>query len=590
MPEMGRYNVVMYIDIVPNRNSPPAVLLRESFREGDRVLKRTLANLSHLPVEKIMALRAVLKGATVVGTAGNRFEIVRSLPHGHVAAVLGSLKKLQLDNIIASRPCRERDLVVAMIVARIIDPCSKLATVRGLYEECCSSTLGQTLGVEDAHEDDLYAAMDWLLKRQHRIETKLSRKHLGEGSLILYDVSSSYYTGAHCELARFGHSRDRKKGFPQIIYGLLCNSAGCPVAVEVFEGNTGDPSTLGTQIRKVRKRFGLRRVVFVGDRGLITAARIRKELAPVDGLDWITALRAPAIAELVRQDAIQLSLFDKRDLAEITSPDYPGERLVVCRNPFLREERARKRESLLRATEKKLDEIVAATKRKKRRLKGKEKIALRVGKNINHYKVGKHFKLSFTEESFSYERDKEKIAQEAVLDGIYVIRTSVSAKSLSADNAVRAYKNLSKVERAFRSFKSVDLKIRPIYHRLANRVRAHVFLCMLAYYVEWHMRRLLAPVLFDDEEKELAELLRGSVVAPAKRSPGALRKAASKRAEDGGVAHSFQDLVKHLATQTKNRVHPVVMGNSESVEFNMLTTPTALQRRVFELLDIVMIQ
>lgn len=575
--------MAMYVESVPNRNSRPAILLRESFREGAHVRKRTLANLSHWPPEKIAALRAVLKGATVVGEPEEVFEIVRSLPHGHVAAVLGTLRRLNVEDIVASKPSRERDLVVAMIVDRVIDPCSKLAAARALSPETRLSSLGGVLGVQAADEDDLYAAMDWLCERQTRIETKLSKRHLKDGSLVLYDVTSSYYTGTHCPLARYGHSREGKKGFSQIVWGLLCNSEGCPVAVEVFEGNTADPKTLQPQISKVRRRFGLSRVVFVGDRGVITSARIREELRPVEGLDWITALRAPAIRKLAEAGAIQLSLFDERDLAEIISPDYPDERLIVCRNPLLAEERKRKRKELLQATEKELDKIVAATKRAKRALKGKDRIGLRVGKVLNRYKVGKHFKLAVGEKSFSYERDLEKIGSEAALDGIYVIRTSVPRKSFSAEKAVRAYKDLAAVERAFRSLKTVDLHVRPIHHRLPDRVRAHVFLCMLAYYVEWHMRKKLAPILFDDEEKELAESLRESVVAPAERSPKAKRKAARKRTDDGAPVHSFQTLLKDLATVARNRVRPRA---THPAELDVVTTPTALQQRAFDLLGV----
>ncbi len=475
-----------------------------------------------------------------------------------------------------------------MIVARVLDPCSKLATVRGLRAATAFSVLGEELGVESVDEDDLYEAMDWLIKRQRRIESKLAKKHLSEGSVVLYDATSSYYTGTQCSLAKFRHPRDGKKDFGQILYGLLCNREGCPVAVEVFEGNVGDPKTLGVQISKIRRRFKLGRVVLVGDRGMITEARIREELEPVDGLDWITALRAPAIRKLAEEGAVQLSLFDQRDLAEITSPEYPGERLIACRNPFLAEERARKREALVRATEKELDKIVVATQRKRQTLKGKAKIGLRVGRVINRYKVAKHFKLKITDEAFTYERDTVKIAAEAALDGIYIIRTSVPEEAFDAETTVRTYKSLSLVEQAFRSLKLVDLKVRPIYHRLEQRVRAHIFLCVLAYYVEWHMRRALAPMLFDDEERELAEALRDSVVSPARRSPKCRRKARRKRTDDGVPVHSFQTLLKDLATITKNRVRPrtTKAADVSVVEFDLLTTPTPLQGRIFDLLGV----
>jgi transposase len=476
-----------------------------------------------------------------------------------------------------------------MVVSRVIDPCSKLATCRALTDETKFSTLGEALNLGEVDEDEFYEAMDWLVARQGWIEKKLAKRHLTEGSLILYDLTSTYYTGNHCPLAKFGHNRDGKKRFPQILLGLLCNDEGCPVAIEVFEGNVADPKTLGAQIKKTRERFGLERIVVVGDRGMITQARLREELSPMEGVDWISALRAPAIRALVQQGAIQLSLFDQRDLAEIISPEYPGERLIACRNPLLAEERARKREDLLQATEKELDKIVAATQRDKRRLKGKGRIGLRVGKVLNRYKVGKHFKLKITEEGLWYERATEKIAAEAALDGVYVIRTSVPAETLKAEETVRAYKGLSAVERAFRSLKTVDLKIRPIHHRLADRVRAHALLCMLAYYVEWHMRHSLAPILFDEEEQEEAEALRDSVVCPAKRSPKAQRKAQRKRTDDGDPVHSFQSLLKYLSTIVKNRVRSRTLPGSNSgrtPEFDTLTTPTPLQRRAFDLLGI----
>lgn len=562
-------------------------LLRRTYREGGKVRHETLGNISHLPPELIEIIRNGLRGERYVATS-EALEICRSLPHGHVAAVMGTLRKIGLDGVVASRRSRERDLVVAMIVARVIDPISKLATARGLNAATACSSLGSLLGIDAVDEEDLYAAMDWLVEHQGRIENKLARKHLDDGCVVLYDVSSSYYTGRHCSLAEFGHNRDGKRGFPQIVYGLLCDRRGCPIAVEVFEGNTGDPTTLGLQLRKIRRRFGIRRVVLVGDRGVITEARIREELKPVEGLDWITALRAPAIRKLAEAGIVEQSLFDERDLAQIHSPNYPGERLIACRNPFLAEERGRKREELLQATEKELDRIVVATRREKRRLRGKDRIALRVGKMINRRKMAKHFRLTITDTDFSYERDRERVAAEAALDGIYIIRTSVSEAEFTAEMTVRAYKDLSLVESAFRSLKTVDLKVRPIYHRLPNRVRAHVFLCVLAYYVEWHMRRALAPILFDDEDKEFAESLRASIVAPALRSPKARSKARTKRTAGDEPVHSFQTLLKDLATLAKNRVRPrrVKIGSSTAAEFEMLTTPTPHQHRAFELLEI----
>jgi len=559
-------------------------LLRRTYRDGGKVKHQTLGNLSHLPPDLIDVIRRrLLGGQPLLATDGGDFEILRSLPHGHVAAVLGTMRNVGFEEVLGSRSCTERALVVAMVVARIIDARSKLATTRGLAEQTAASSLGLELGLQNVGEDDLYRAMDWLLDRQALIEKKLAARHLEDGSLILYDVTSSFYTGTHCSLAAFGHPRDGKNGYPQIVYGLLCNAAGCPIAVEVFKGNTGDPKTLGSQIQKVRTRFGLKRVIFVGDRGMITAKRIDEELRGVEGLDWITALRADSIKKLAEQQVIQLSFFDEKDLAVVTSPDYPGERLVVCRNPLLAEERARKREELLQATEKALGKIAAATQRPKKPLRGKDKIGLRVGKQINHYKVSKHFILEIEEQSFSYRRDEEKIAAEAALDGLYVIRTSVAEESLDAESTVRAYKDLAKVERAFRSFKTVDLKVRPIYHWLENRVRAHVFLCMLAYYVEWHMRQKLAPVLFDDEQKDLAESLRPSIVVPAERSPSARSKDLTKRNEAGLPVHSFRSLLEDLGTLAKNRIRIV---GSKPGEFYVLTRPTELQAQTFKLLGV----
>jgi hypothetical protein len=582
------YMVGMYVATVPNRNSPPAILLRESYREGARVRNRTLANLSHWPAAKIEALRALLRGqALAPGAAAleRSFEIERSLPHGHVAAVLGTLRGLGLDRLLEAKTrARARDLVLAMLIERVITPHSKLATARALSQATQASTLGELLALgAQVDEDDLYEAMDWLLARQGEIEAALAKRHLGEGSLVLYDVSSTYFEGRCCPLARLGHSRDGKHDRPQIVFGLLTNAAGCPVAVEVFEGNTGDPKTLGAQIAKLRARFGLKRIVLVGDRGMITDARIDAELAPVEGLDWITALRAPAIAALVSEGSLQLSLFDQRDLAEIASPEFPDERLIVCKNPLLAEERSRKRKELLEATERALEQIAAATRRAKRALRGKDRIALRVGKVLDRHKVGKHFRLTIGETRFAYARDEAAIAREAALDGIYVIRTSVSPSDLSAEQAVRSYKRLAEVERAFRSLKTVDLHIRPIYHHKAERVRAHVFLCTLAYYVEWHMRERLKALLFDEEDKRGAEASRKSVVAKAQRSARTLAKIHTKQTPEGLPVHSFRTLLQDLATLTQNRIVPKISG---AQPFTMLATPTAVQQRAFDLLAI----
>jgi Transposase DDE domain len=573
----------MYIERVPNRHSPPAILLRESFREGNTVRKRTLANLSTWPPELVEGLQTLLRGGTAVQQLHDAFDIVRSRPHGHVAAVLGTLRHLDLERIIDPNPSPQRDLVVAMIVARLLDPRSKLATARGLNAATLAHPLGEALGLQAATADDLYDAMDWLFERQERIEKHLAARHLADGSLVLCDVTSTYFAGRTCPLAHLGYSRDDKRGTWQIVFGLLCNRAGCPVAVEVFDGNPADPMTVAPQIAKLRQRFGLSRIVLVGDRGLLTEARIRDELQPVAGLDWITALRSSAIQQLVSPGALQLSLFDQRDWAQITSPDYPGERLVVCTNPLLAAERARKRADLLHATERALAKIVTATQRPKRRLKGQDKIGLRVGRVLQRFKMAKPFQVTITEAEFTYGRDEERIAQEAALDGVYIIRTSVPATTLEAEETVRAYKALSEVERAFRRYKTVDLRVRPIYHYLAERVRAHVLLCMLAYYVEWHMRQALAPMLCDDDDKAAAEAQRASVVAPAQPSAQARRKASRQRTDAGEPVHSFQTLLADLATIVKNRIEPKITG---AQPFDQVTRPTPLQQKVLDLLRV----
>ena len=573
----------MYIERVPNRNSPPAVLLRESYREDGKVKKRTLANLSKWPDDLVGGLRILLKGGVALPSLGDAFRILRSRPHGHVAAALGCARNLGLEKLLDRRRSRERALAAAMILARILEPRSKLATARSLRSETLTHTLGEELGVADAGGDELYRAMDWLLKRQDRIERHLAAKHLEDGALVLCDVTSVYFEGSKCPLARLGYSRDGKRGKPQIVFTLLTNREGCPVAVEVFEGNTADPGTLGAQLKKLRERFSLSRVVLVGDRGLLTDARIREEARPA-GLEWITALRAPAIRKLVAGGDLQLSLFDEQDLAEITAPElYPGERLVVCRNPLLAAERTRKRLALLAATERELDKVVAATRREQRPLRGKDNIAVRADRALRRYKVGKHFDTECTDDGFAWARNEGRVAEEAALDGIYVIRTNVPAGELGAEEAVRAYKGLSRVERAFRSYKTVDLKVRPVHHRLEGRVRAHVFLCMLAYYVEWHMRRALAPLLFDDDDPAAAEASRSSPVAPARPSASARAKAARKRTPDGLPVHSFQTLLADLATLTRNRVQPAAQG---AVAADVLTSPTPLQAEAFRLLGV----
>ena len=573
----------MYIESVPNRSSPPAILLRESFRDGGRVKKRTLANLSKLPTAAINALRRILRGERLV-SPDDAFTCLRSLPHGHVAAVLATVRKLGLPTLLARSPGRLRDLVLALLVARVIDAQSKLATARSLTPETAVSTLGQMLDLGTVDPKELYAAMDWLVERQEAIEQRLAKRHLQEHTLVLYDLTSSYVEGTHCELAQRGHSRDRKKGTLQIVFGLLCTASGCPVAVEVFEGSTSDPNTVAAQVDKIRTRFGLHRVVLVGDRGMLTAARIREDLASVDGLRWITTLRAPTIRKLVAAGTVSASLFDECDLAEVTSEEFPGERLIVCRNPLLAAERQRKRLELLAATEKELEPIVAATRRRNNPLRGAADIGVRVGKVINHYKVAKHFVTTITDESFSFRRDEDKIAEEQQLDGLYIVRSNVEPEHFDAAQTVRAYKDLAKVERAFRSLKTVDLKVRPIHHRRADRVRAHVFLCMLAYYVEWHMRQALKPLLFDDHDPAAAERQRASVVQKAKRSPAARAKAAGKRTAEDLPVHSFRTLLADLGTLTANTMR-VADGDAT---FTMLTKPTPVQQRSFELLGVTL--
>jgi transposase len=557
-------------------------LLRHTYREKGKVKHVTLGNLSDLPEDLIEIMRRRLAGEPLP-TVDDEFQIVRSLPHGHVAAVLGTLKKIGLDALISSKPCREAQLVMAMLVLRIIAPSSKLANLTSLHPETAQHSLAGELHLEAIEKPELYEALDWLLRRQTRIENKLAKKHLQDGTLVLYDVSSSYYTGRQSELIEFGYNRDGKPGEPQIVYGLLCAPDGCPVSIEVFSGSTADPTTFTAQVNKIRQRFGIQRVVFVGDRGMITSKRIDEDLRPVEGLDWITALRNDSLQKLVQQQTIQLSLFDERDLAEVSSPDYPGERLIVCRNPLLAEERARKRQELLAAAEKKLDAVVQAVSRQKRPLRGKDQIGLRVGRELKNTKMQKHFELTIQDDAFSYRRRDEKIAEEAALDGLYVVRTSLAQETLSAEQTVAAYKDLSQVEHAFRSMKSVDLKVRPIYHWKDDRIRAHVFLCMLAYYLEWHLRGLLAELLFDDHEREAAEETRESIVAPAPRSEAAKRKEQQRRTADGHPVQSFQCLLKDLATQCKNMVR---WASSPDVQFEQITLPTALHRRVFELLGL----
>jgi transposase len=572
----------MYIEAVPNRNSPPAILLRESYRQDGKVRKRTLCNLSDWPAAYVEGLRGVLKGGTVIPAERDAFTVTRSLPHGHVAAALGTARKIGLDRLLGPDGNRCRDLVLALLIGRILDPGSKLAAARTLSPDTASSSLGDALDLGEVADDELYAALDWLLARQPAIETAVAKRHLQNGTLVLYDVSSSYMEGRCCPLASRGYSRDGKKGSLQIVYGLLCAADGCPVAIEVFEGNTADPTTLAPQIDTLKQRFGLEHVVLVGDRGLITEARISADIRSA-GLDWISALRGPAIKDLLNSGAIQLTLFDQRDMASITSPDYPGERLVVCRNPDLAAERARKREELLTATEKDLPAIKGRVERKRNPLRGTAEIALAVGEVFNTHKMRKHFDLTITDDAFSFARKSAEIAAEAATDGLYVVRTSLPEATLGDADTVRSYKSLARVERAFRCIKTVDLHVRPVYHWLEGRVRAHVFLCMLAYYLEWHMRQCLAPMLFDNTDPDEAEARRRSVVAQAQYSKAAIRKQTTGLTPDGPPVHSFRTLLADLATLARNTIitaitplHPLIV----------VTRPTPIQQKAFDLLGL----
>jgi transposase len=564
----------MYITVVPNRNSPPAVLLGEGWREGKKTRQRTLANLSHWPPQKIETLRRLLRDETLV-SPHDLFTTRRTLPHGHVEALLAMIRKLGLDSVIAAKRSPQRDLVVGMIVQRLIAPASKLATTRAWH----TTTLAEELGVAEATEDALYEALDWLLERQERIEQKLARRHLEEGGLALYDVSSSFYEGRTCPLAQFGHDRDGKKGLPIIVYGVMTDGEGRPVAVEVYAGDVGDPTTVGDQVEKLRERFGLKRVVMVGDRGMLTPPQVEK-LKAHPGLGWITALTTTAIRALVEKGALQLSLLDLKNLAEITSLDYPGERLMVCHNPLLGEERARKRKALLEATEKSLTRIAKEVARRKQKPLSAVEIGLKVGKLLGRYKVAKHFECTIAEGYFQWRRREDSIAQEAKLDGIYVLRTSEPAERLSAEDTVRSYKRLGEVERAFRCLKGVDLLVRPIRHRTEERVPAHIFLCVLAYYVEWHLRRAWAPLLYEDEERR-EQRQRRDPVLPAQPSASAQAKKRSHQTADGFPVHSFQTLLADLASRA--RVTYELKSADSAASFQQVPEPTALQARAYEL-------
>jgi len=566
--------VGMYVATIPNRGSPPTIIIREGYRENGKVKNKTIANITHWPAKQIEALKLVFKGVNVV-PAGRLFEKVESRHHGHVHAVLEAIDRLGLDKVIASKRCRERDLIVAAVVGRICKSDSKLAMTRWWND----TTLPETLGIEGADEDDVYEAMDWLLARQGRIEKKLAKRHLEEGDLVMYDLTSSYFEGTRCPLARLGHPRDGKKGKLQVNYGLLANKRGCPVAVSVYEGNVGDPKTLLPEVRKVREELGVKEMVLVGDRGMISQKQI-DVVREVDGIEWITAMRSSGIRKLVEGGALQLGLFDERNLFELYSDEYPGERLVACRNPELAKLRAHKRESMLEATRKDLAKVRGTAGRGK--LKGKDKIGVRAGKVVNRYKMAKHFELDIRDDGFDFAVNEESVAAEAALDGLYVIRTSLSAQRMEAAEAVRSYKNLSNVERAFRSLKSIDLLVRPIRHWAPDRVRAHIFLCMLAYYVEWHMLEAWRPLLFADEDRESKKTR--DPVAPARRSDGALAKVHAKKLDDGTAAHSFRTLLSHLSTITRDLCRGKLEGASEAT-FTIDTTPNAKQRRALELLS-----
>jgi transposase len=565
----------MYIETVPNRNSRPALLLREGWREGKKTRKRTLANVSDWPESQIESLRRVLRGESLVSPQ-DLLTTAHTSPHGHVEALLAMIRRLDLAAVISSQRCRERDLVVAMIVQRLMDPCSKLATTRAWH----TTTLAEELRVAEATEDELYAALDWLVARQERIEKKLAARHLTEGGLVLYDVTSSSYEGRTCPLAHFGHNRDGDKQLPIIVYGVMTDGEGRPVGAEVYPGNTGDPTTVGDQVEKVRQRFGLKRVVLVGDRGMLTPPQLDK-LRQYPGMGWITALKSGAIRELVEKGALQLSLLDQQNLAEISAPDYPGERLVVCHNPLLEEERARKRQALLEATEKSLTKIAKDVARRKKKLLTAAEIGMKVGKVLGRYKVGKHFDCRIGEGRFTWSRRQEAIAQEAHLDGIYVLRTSEPEERLSSADTVRSYKSLAEVERAFRCLKGLDLLVRPIRHRTRERVPAHIFLCLLAYYVEWHLRRAWAPLLFEDEQRR-EERKRRDPILPAEPSASAQAKKHSHQTAEGLPVHSFQTLLAELASRA--RVTYKIKSGDAQVTCQQVPEMTPLQARAYELI------
>lgn len=578
----------MYIERVPNRNSPPAVLLRESWREGGKTKKRTVANLTGLPEEAVEAIRAALKGEVVpaamaIARPEKDIEIIESRQHGQVLAVVETIKKSGLLATIDRRPSRERDIVVAMIADRLLHGDSKLATARHCQSETAATTLGQMLHLEDLDEHECYLAMDWLLERQESIQKKLAKKHLADGEPVLFDLSSSYFEGHTCPLAKHGYSRDKRSDLPQVNYGMYCNADGVPVGVEVLAGNENDHLAFPKAVRRVRDDFGCENIIFIGDRGMISGKAIDEYLRNEEGVHWITALNSTSIAKLRRQGEIQLSLFDERNLATITHPDYPGEQLILCRNPLLAEERSRKREALLASTEKLLSKVKAKVDRKRKPLRGMTEIGIEVGKVVNLKKVAKHFRLDIGDDHFEYTRDQVKIDAEAELDGLYIIRSDIKPDKMPSEQVVAHYKNLALVERAFRSLKSIDIHVRPIHHRLEERVRSHIFICMLAYYIEHHMRRCLAPLLFADEEKQPA-VERDSIVLPATRSASARRKDALRRNENGFALSSFRDILRSLSSLTRSTI--ALPNHPHGHHFQTVSRPTPYHQEILRHLDL----
>jgi len=574
----------MYIESVPNRNSPPTLLLRRTYRSGGKVIKETLANLNKWPDPIVEGLKKLLQNEPKSATPGSgthdSFEILRSHPHGHVKACLGTIRNIGLDKLISSTKSKILSLVVGMLVSRIINCCSKLATARDLDEQTCTSSLGIELELTSTVVvDHLYEALDWLGSRQEKIQNKLIEKHLDSDTIVLwYDVSSSYFEGECCPIAKYGHSRDSRRDRKQIVYGLICNKQGCPVSIEVFEGNTADPSAFTALVRNIKRKYCAKSVVFIGDRGMITSARIEQDLKPNDKYCWISALRTEQIRNLFEEEVLNLKDFTNTDIKELSSKSFPGERLVACKNESLCKDRAKNREDLLLATE------IELTKIAQRKMIGKDKIGLAVGKVINKRRMAKHFVLTISDNSFSFARNQDSIDAEKKLDGFYVICSNIEKTLMDSSELVSSYKNLSKVEFAFRTLKSDDIQIRPIFHYKESRVRAHVFLCMLAYYLEWHMRQKLAPMLFEDHDKSKAQELRSSAVARSQRSISAIKKASSKKSSDDNLPiHSFASLLRDLATLSLNKIQIKLPG---ALPFMKATSPTAVQQKAFSLLDV----